>query len=183
MNETTTPTAFPSSYHWSYVETSFPTSQPTNFTRTATPSFAPTMRGNHSLIFVPTAPPHSYNLIEDVTDPKKFNFLALALSLFLLTIVVSVTIYGICQRYTVVRKRTLAQYKYRRSRASTPERFRMYFEQDVGSPDDVNSIVRGVYTAAPNVPDAEPRSYDRIPSPVHSTTHVIGVRSTPVNSP
>lgn len=177
MNETVYPTSFPTSYNWSesqQLNTSFPSFQPTLFNGSAAPTYAPTRASNASR---PTAPPQAYNLIEDVTNPKKFNFVALALSLALLLTVVSVTLYGFCSRYAIVQKKTLARYKYRRSRASTPERFQMYFDEDAGSPEDRNSFARGIYSSgAHTLPEAEAVT-------ARPPTGIIGLRPTKVNSP
>lgn len=176
QSDTAYPSSFPTSFNWSQSETntSFPSFQPTVFNGSAAPTFMPTRASNASR---PTAPPQAYNLIEDVTNPKKFNFLALALSLSLLLIVVSVTLYGFCQRYAIVQKRTLARYKYRRSRASTPERFQMYFDEDAGPPEDRNSFSRGIYAGVGhNLPEAEVTT-------ARPPTGIIGLRPTKINSP
>jgi hypothetical protein len=123
---------------------------------------------------LPTPPPQAYNIVQDITDPKGFNFVALTLSVSILLIVVGVTVYGFCQRYALVRKKQLAYYKYRRHRASTPERWQLYFEEDVGSAHDANSFVRGVYTVAPSTPRSSKAAvpYVQLPTKVVSTGSV-----------
>ena len=173
FNSTYQPTSFPTIFNWTEQPTSFPT--PFNWTHepTAFPTYSnitesPTMEptANITYTFRPTSAPHSYDIVEDITNPKKFNFVALALSLTLLAIVVAVTLYGLCQRYSLVRKKNLAYYRYRRHRASTPDRLQMYFDEDVGSRDDINSFARGIYTIAPSSPIASRRSYAQVPTQV-----------------
>jgi hypothetical protein len=121
---------------------------------------------------LPTPPPQSYNIVQDLTDPQGFNFVALTLSVGILLIVVGVTMYGFCQRYALVRKKQLAYYRYRRHRCSTPERWQLYFEEDIGSVHDANSFVRGAYTVAPATPNRNKAAvpYVQLPTRIVSTT-------------
>lgn len=140
------PTAFLNETFGNWSNPNQPTSFPT-FNVSSYPTLYPTMNATAMIATnIPTAPPRTYDIVEDITNPKRFNFVALALSLGLLLIVVSVTIFGWCQRYEIVRKKSLATYRYRRSRRSTSEKLQMYFREDLGSTHDVNNNVRGLYT-------------------------------------
>lgn len=125
-------------------DTSVPTSQPSTFRPTEYPTNIPSIAPNYT--FVPTSPPHAYDIVQDLTDPKKFNFVAMALSLGLLLIIIAVTLYGFFQRYTIVRKKDIISQKYKHTRLSTPERLEMYFLEDVGSTHDMNKFARNLYS-------------------------------------
>lgn len=148
-NSSVVPTLLPTAYNWSTVgnwtNSSSPTAQPTSANFTNSPTLNPTTNVTLSPTDQPTGFPHAYNVVEDITNPKKFNFLALALSVALLIVAGLVTIYGLCQRYSLVRKQTIARNKNRRIRCSTPERWRLYFEEDVGSLHDANTPTRAAY--------------------------------------
>lgn len=143
-NETSYPSSFPTYSVNGTNDTSVPTSRPSSFYISDYPTSVPTINPNYT--YFPTHPPHAYDIVNDLTNPTKFNFIAMALSLSLLLIIVAVTLYGFFQRYKIVRKKDLISRKYRNTRLSTPERLNMYFLEDVGSTHDMNKFARNIYS-------------------------------------
>lgn len=170
LNHLANSSSFPTSN-----DTSYPSSVPTS-NYSAFPSSRPSSVQNKTVTFLPSSAPHApYDIVNDITNPKKFNFVALSLSLGLLLVVVAVTVYGFLQRYTIVKRKTRAARKYRNLKASKDERMEMYFAEDVGATDDTNEFARSVYSGK---------------SPIHKSSHLrlntplgISTSSTYVQSP
>lgn len=152
------PSSVPSSIPSLLIPSSYPSSEPSSNSSNPPTSFPslnaseyptsrPTPAANNTITFSPSSAPHApYDIVQDITNPKKFNFVAMSLSLSLLLVVVAVTVYGFLQRYTIVKKKSKAS-RYHHLKASTPERMEMYFAEDVGTTNDTNAFTKNMYSA------------------------------------
>lgn len=162
------PSSYPSSQPTSNVSSAPPTSFP-SLNVSQFPSSRPSSALNDTITNAPSPSPHvPYDIVQDITNPKKFNFVAMALSVSLLLVVVAVTIYGFLQRYTIVRKKSKAA-RYRHLRANTAERMEMYFAEDVGTANDTNGFTKNMYKYSAGSL-LQPKKYSRLAPPIGVTT-------------
>eukprot|EP01032_Pedospumella_encystans_P020427 gene20427-23202_t len=172
------PSSFPSQTPSLREPSSYPSFQPTSntssiapspFNVTEYPTSQPSVAQNKTIYTIAPSPaPHRYDIVEDITNPKKFNFVALALSLSLLLVVVAVTLYGFLTRYKIVKKKSKAARRYFHLRNSTTERMEMYFAEDVGSASDTNAFTKDMYSYSLENPMQQ--GHARLNTPVQVTT-------------